>query len=377
MSESGWYDWSDLPQEIMALIFDCRKLDPIDILRCRIVCKSWLSASSQVYQKYFPLCLIRRVGEEEGYNSHKLFSISTQEHGDERRKIQLPEGQRICCWSNGWLLTVEIDASPYPQLRLLNLFSRAQILLPPANTLVHHRSLGYEWSAATYIQKAIVVSTSDDDLIILIHYCDRTEVAFCKPSDERWTCFKPRSDFFGQCFMGYGYDYVDVIFYKNQFYGLLRWGSMVVFQLSPEPKEINFRVTCWTPCPYDFMYLVESAVDGELLVVSFSQFNFDAPPEKVIDFEVGRLDLTRKVWVKVEDDYLRGQALLLCDGFCVSIPTAAANSTSNNIFRGNRIIFEHIASCHFSMMLMHDLGTAQTELLYQHSNTKELVSIHW
>ncbi|XVF18398.1 hypothetical protein REPUB_Repub11eG0018200 [Reevesia pubescens] len=38
--------WSDLPEEILRLIFDCAK-DPVDILRCGAACKSWLPVALQ------------------------------------------------------------------------------------------------------------------------------------------------------------------------------------------------------------------------------------------------------------------------------------------------------------------------------------------
>ena len=232
--------WSDLHQEVLELIFDCVK-DPIDILRCRIVCKSWLMGCSQFYKKYFPLCLIQKDSEED---SRTLFMISTKETS----KIHLPEakGQYICSLNNGWLLTVD-HAYPH-QIRLLNLISRAQILLPPCKTLSSFWSIT---RVETLVKKAIVSTCPySSNLVILLQY-NRFQVAFCRAGDEEWSSFHMLH------FIS------DIMLYKDRFYGVATTGEIYYFQPSLVPKESAITNTRIHLCM--FKYMVES-VDGDIFV---------------------------------------------------------------------------------------------------------------
>ena len=117
--------WSDLPPEMLELIFDCAK-DLIDILRCGAACKSWLPTALQVYKKFLPLCFILTGKVED--STRVLFNLLTKES----IKIHLPEakGNWICSCSQSWLLIFDSTEFPY-RMQLLNIFSRTQIDLPP------------------------------------------------------------------------------------------------------------------------------------------------------------------------------------------------------------------------------------------------------
>ncbi|XP_022717812.1 uncharacterized protein LOC111276328 [Durio zibethinus] len=116
--------WPDLPQDILESIFGFAK-DPIDIVRCGAVCKSWLPTALQVFRKFFPLCLIQYgKGMAE---TRVVFNILTKE----TRKIYLPEATQnwIIGSCNSWLFMVDFIRFP-DRLKLLNIFSKSQIDLP-------------------------------------------------------------------------------------------------------------------------------------------------------------------------------------------------------------------------------------------------------
>ena len=121
--------WSDLPQDMLELIFDFLK-DPIEIVRCGAACKSWLPTALQVYKKFLPLCFILTGKVED--STRVLFNLLTKES----IKIHLPEakGNWICSCSQSWLLIFDSTEFPY-RLQLLNIFSRTQIDLPPITSL--------------------------------------------------------------------------------------------------------------------------------------------------------------------------------------------------------------------------------------------------
>lgn len=117
--------WSDLPQDILQLIFDSAK-DPVDILQCGAACKSWLPTALEVYPKFLPVCFVQ-TGKGTGV-ARLYWNILISDF----RKIKLPEikGKFICSCSDAWLFIVDHKILQY-KAHLLNAFSRTKIDLPP------------------------------------------------------------------------------------------------------------------------------------------------------------------------------------------------------------------------------------------------------
>ncbi|KAK6230866.1 hypothetical protein QUC31_002384 [Theobroma cacao] len=183
--------WSDLPVEILLLIFDFAK-DPIDILRCGAVCKSWLPTALQVYRRFFPLCFIQP--EKDIDDNLVFFNILNKE----TRKIHLPEamGKCICCSCNGWLLIVDDFGFPCG-MHLLKIFSRTQILLPPSSSLPISFPDPHDKFRSIHFQCKLLLSgcptVSDCMILLLLPHGSHDEspcaIAFCKPGDESWAWF--------------------------------------------------------------------------------------------------------------------------------------------------------------------------------------------
>ena len=216
--------WSDLYEEILELIFHYSK-NPIDILRCGAVCKSWLPIALQVYQKFLPLCFILTGKDIDG--ACFWFNLLTKEI----RKIQLPEAKEnwICSYSKGWLLIFDSTRSPY-KMQLLNMFSRTQIDLPPLTssplaTLLFDPTISniirFPFHCKWSLSKCPL--NSDCNLFLLRDsYAGFYTISSWKPGEKGWTV----------CKISYREIY-DAILYKGKLYSTISDG-----------KYRNFFITC-------------------------------------------------------------------------------------------------------------------------------------
>ncbi|XVE52974.1 hypothetical protein DITRI_Ditri02bG0167500 [Diplodiscus trichospermus] len=199
--------WSDLPQEILEIIFEWSK-DPIDILQCGAACKSWLRTGLQIYQKFLPLYFILS-GKD--LNGHTLLNLFTQE----TRKIQPADakGNLISCSCNGWLLISDPN-TVLGRMRLLNIFSRTQINLPRFTSLQRV----YFWKYCSRIplnwKLLLTECPSNSDCIVFLlrdAFAGLRTISIWKTGQKKWSDLKfSRRKIY------------DAILWKGKFYAIFR-----------------------------------------------------------------------------------------------------------------------------------------------------------
>ncbi|XP_021910918.1 putative F-box protein At5g55150 [Carica papaya] len=331
---SELHSWSDLPQELLELIFTSTKY-PADIIRCSAVCLSWHSVASTLYRKVFPLFILQTGEKEPYYGGRTLFNISP--HGN--RKINLPEelspegtANKPFYYfgaSNGWLLTV--GSIPPFEIHLLNPFSGFRILLPtlypnfPPSLL----RIPKEWT----ITGVKVSSCPSRPLcFIVVTFFFGLRGVICRAGDTQW------KDIDRRCFE-------DLMIYNDRLYSL---GPMIaadnIFSCEINNDSENpGNITCeqWRnrPIPRStnpaILYIVKS-LSGEFWLVRKS-FHDGSNGERIgiESFQVFKLDLEKNKWTRVYD--LGSQALVITETpHCAA---ALAGGTSATSFRSNCIYY--------------------------------------
>ncbi|KAF5195181.1 hypothetical protein FRX31_015230 [Thalictrum thalictroides] len=331
--------WSQLPNDVWSLIGN--KLD-VETDRCcfRLVSKSfnsslpafpqppWLLLSESQFQQQQPLLSSSSSEEKEevkivNEENHQQLSPPPPplrgivgiggygEHKDLVYEIELPEAHQMrCTGSTGnWLITVDKTDG----IHLLNPFSRVQIDLPLQSTFKYGFDpdeddfhVTPEQHRDNLLRKVIISSTSSlsnsnnkDCIIMAIHHYLK-KLAIARPGDTSWTTVDTPYHFFE-----------DVIFYKEQFYGVNHYGMVMVCDISDlhNPKATVVMENWLNQNFYQIKYLVEWM--GELLLVIkfvLKFFCWDNRQEcieqkrtlyKTEKFEVYKLDFTIKKWEEV------------------------------------------------------------------------------
>ncbi|KAJ9708890.1 hypothetical protein PVL29_000740 [Vitis rotundifolia] len=300
-------DWSNLPKELLELIFD-ELQHAGDIIRFGTVCRFWhlvaLEARQQVFKPLRPLSPMLLLPPNKDDEAHKLYDFFEKK----AYKIQIPAMRdKWCCSSwNGWLITIN-RTLPY-EICCLNPISGVQIHLPPAITFEDSPPDPEETPIEFFLNKVVLSSTpSDPNCVIMAIHSNYKKLASCKPGDKRWITLKSED-----------IQYKDLLYYKDNFYAIGRT-RVVQCDIGNDPRVIPFA-----PLPkmgrLKHRYLVESS-DRLLYVLrymdlkdkedpsklryettSFKVFDLDSDKRKFSDryetttFKVYDFDLDKKKW---------------------------------------------------------------------------------
>ncbi|PIA46530.1 hypothetical protein AQUCO_01500225v1 [Aquilegia coerulea] len=353
-----YFSWSQLPNDIWLLI--SKKLD-VEIDRCsfRLVSKSfrsylpplpqppWLLLSEKHQQPLLETSESDEEGEVNVVNeeNHKpspppplrgLVGIGGGGGGGEHvgdYEIDFPEAHQMrCIGSTGnWLITVD----KFDGIYLLNLFSRVQIDLPSQSTFKYNflpdEDVTPEQHRDLLLKKVIMsstpsssTSTNKDCIVMAIHHYLH-KLAIARPGDTSWTTVDTPYHHFE-----------DIIFYKEQFYGVNIYGMVMVCDITHlhTPKATVVTENWLKQDKHDYYrkkYLLEWL--GELLLVikvvsrlcdrddRQEYIEKRQPLYKTEKFEVYKLDFTTKRWEEVNSlgDYC------LFVGFNSSVSVSAVN----------------------------------------------------
>ncbi|KAK2987028.1 hypothetical protein RJ640_004754 [Escallonia rubra] len=313
--------WSDLPQELLFLIFSCLQY-AADLLRCGNVCTTWRAPAMEIYRDFFtkrpPLLLIPN-NDQEGDR------IMLDMTSNEVYKVHLPEarGRWIHGTINGWLVILGLDSSH--DIHLLNPFTRAQFLLPPRSTLQYHQLDDGTPLKTGFIKRAMLTSTPfDPDCVVLIIYSRQNCIAFCRIGDEKWTSIaKPNIPFF------------DFIFYKGQFYAMDNLGNFLKFELDLDHEATLLATPARPHC--EQRYMVESLSGDLLLVLKYCSWDsddddFQEEPFTVLYdtdmFEVFKWVMDEKEWREVNN--LGDEALFLGHNGAISVSATKTKGCKGN-----------------------------------------------
>ncbi|KAJ9708893.1 hypothetical protein PVL29_000743 [Vitis rotundifolia] len=285
-------DWSNLPKELIELIFD-ELQHAGDIIRFGTVCRFWhlvaLEARQQVFKPLRPLSPMLLLPPNKDDEAHKLYDFFEKK----AYKIQIPAMRdKWCCSSwNGWLITIN-RTLPY-EICCLNPISGVQIHLPPAITFEDSPPDPEETPIEFFLNKVVLSSTpspSNATCVIMAIHSNYNKLAFCKPGDERWITLKSED-----------IQYKDLLYYKDNFYAIGRL-KVVQCDIGNDPRVIPFA-----PLPkmgrLEHRYLVESS-DRLLYVLRYMDLKDKEDPSKLryetTSFKVFDLDSDKR---KFSDRY--------------------------------------------------------------------------
>ncbi|KAL5703902.1 hypothetical protein ACHQM5_022395 [Ranunculus cassubicifolius] len=321
--------WSQLPLDLLNQITNLLNLP--DLIKLSCVCSPWRSISpSTQHRGHLPWLLLPSQNNSPNSgniwpNSLYFYSILDKTYYE----LDLPEikDRRICGSSNGWLITIHENADIY----LLHPLSRKVIMLPSLNDVPGVYGIGYSnddglqyivsdsvgrrrsnasfWNSSVardeYIVK-VIVCVNLNVVLGILGELGRLLVCRVQGNEKRWIVVEDDVDAM----------YMDVSFYKGEFYAVDSSGAVVVVDCD----ELRTRKVI-DGHGYGYQsYLVESS--GDLLKVirflsSFGEESDDSEAEdgeprqlnKTIRFEVWKIDFEQGLWLEVKN--LGDRALFL------------------------------------------------------------------
>ncbi|KAK2639831.1 hypothetical protein Ddye_027626 [Dipteronia dyeriana] len=250
MAKLGWSPWSDLPSELLHVIF--HKLEnPSDIYQCGIVCDSWKSVATAILSYFIFLPVnYSRVGD--------CVLFNTQTKGI--HTITLPELNRVWVLSSsfGWLLTIRFNNWP-DKICLLNPITREQIKLP-FTRIVFERIHDLR----------VITSTSplDPECLVIVEsrkfYSSKLiSVFYCRPGDSDWKVIEIDN-----------WNSIDVIFHKGELYSVDVYGKLYLIDVFRRCFN-HIVVESSIPQLESRTWIVNSLVEveGSLLLVAISFYS--------------------------------------------------------------------------------------------------------
>ncbi|KAL0303872.1 UNVERIFIED_CONTAM: putative F-box protein [Sesamum radiatum] len=242
--------WSDLPRELVEMIANCLHTE-IDVLRFRAVCSSWRSSTTPF--KKFPCTPLKlpffpfQAGET-SFIIHQGAYFSLTERTVYR--LQLPEITEPRSW------LVKIEKSEDGKLRILNPVSDNQIKILPEtqlpkllNTLDFRICEVRKAYTLQYInpakpkkkydykrvKKVAVSGDVKNNKYVIMAIADFDKLWYIKSGDEKWTMVRDNCG---------SNNFLDVVNYKGQFYGIDFRGGTWVFDSMFESTKITYNICC-------------------------------------------------------------------------------------------------------------------------------------
>ncbi|XP_077247247.1 putative F-box protein At5g55150 [Tasmannia lanceolata] len=325
--------WSELPNELLAMVLDCLPLF-IDCIRFGAVCSSWYDVTKENshwldFQGQFPLMM---VPDKERTETRGFYSITK----NKLYNIQLPEfhGKWCCGSSMGWVVTVDENAN----VHLLHPFTSTQIQLPSLDKFPDNQNHTRDDKPRDYryLVKTVLSANpiSTPDYIVAAIVDNGRKLAFYKPGDEKWTTINNE----WAHTVSQWVHYYDVIYYKYKFYAITNRNTVVTLDFASNDFPKLTMITHPVNECAEMRYLVESS--GRLLKVLRYQdwnpyYDDEVEPESAYEttgFEVFELEQETGKWIKIES--LGDQMLFL--GYNSSLSLSALDFPQ---CKGNCIYF--------------------------------------
>ncbi|KAF9600218.1 hypothetical protein IFM89_005042 [Coptis chinensis] len=306
LSRGNMADWSQVPNDCIPLIGTKLKV-AADIFSFRGVCKLWRNFLPFPQPPW--LVLAEEKDKLKSPLCHGFVGLGEQ-HVYE---LDLPEvHQARCVGSTGtWLITVDNNR----MIRLLNPFSRTQIVLPSQSTFEH--GMPYPDNEFTpeehrdWLVRKLVISSpplsstsgsSRDCIVMAIHH-NHGRLAIARPGDASWTTVET-PELLAQ----------DIVFYKGQFHTVNLYGAVMVCDIGDDlhsPKasvlmdRFQLEKVCGTKLDCSNNTYVVELLRELLLVVKLTTFFYSDGKEEEEDykterFEVYKLDFANKKWDEVK-----------------------------------------------------------------------------
>lgn len=292
-------DWPNLFDDPLRVIKEKSGIFLPDFYRFASICGNWRSIALEK-RPIFPPLLLLPFDEET--NSCSLFNICNSNVIE----IQLPglHDRVVCATSHGWLITLDCELD----IRLLNLFTKSEILLPrhPRFEELYEEidEEGSDLQRAIYLNKAVLSvnpAVSPQNCFVAGFFGIRNELAFCRLGDDQWTTISQVDA--APC--------TDAIFYDRKIYAVNMYSQIYICDFSTE-LGVDPQVTLMSG-PYEvpvidghmLPYLVESSGDLFCImryVTFFSREGCEADDYKTWKFQIYRLDRGSKVnkWDKID-----------------------------------------------------------------------------
>ncbi|KAK4433301.1 F-box protein [Sesamum alatum] len=309
--------WSDLPRELVERIADCLDTET-DVLRFRAVCSSWRSSTTP-FKKFpsTPLKLpfpFQAGGTSRVKHKGAYFSLAERTvYG-----VQLPESKEPSFW------LVKIERSGDGKLRILNTVSDSQIKILPetqlpkllntldfriyevckAYTLRYTNPAkpkqNYEYKC---VKKVVVSGDVKNDKYVIMAIDDVNKLWYIKSGDEKWTMVRDNCG---------SNNFLDVVNYKGQFYGIDVWGGTWVFDPMFNSTKITYNI-CRPASKRHLvdlykgeLFLVEEVTDKDKRVCTCYNFDdgcqcrFPRTPVRntAVEITISRIDKGREEWVE-------------------------------------------------------------------------------
>ncbi|KAM7528809.1 hypothetical protein LguiB_032219 [Lonicera macranthoides] len=263
-------DWSDLPKDLLELIF-LRLRYAADLIRIRAVCNKWRSVVNTLRHK--PLCPLLLLNTDNSSDVYNLFDFSNSKI---HRTQIYPTNQASCpknlfkngCFTNscnGWLVRMDYSVLSWP-IHLINPFTRVEIQLPPAVTFEERDADIIDSMNRRFLRKAVLSSAPlDPKCIVVAIYCTHDihnkdlelKLAFCSLRDATWKKIKSdqAKDFF-----------VDIIYFMDRFYAIGSSNELFHCDINSNDEPKAVRISPPEPEPEPELLLELMRLRGQELL---------------------------------------------------------------------------------------------------------------
>lgn len=274
-------DWTQLPSDILEEISSRLQIYE-DFLTFRGVCTAWRSATPMNSFKHkdsqMPWLML---APRKGTNLREFYSIPK----DSTLHAPLPHQVNAgLCFptTGGWFISLWQDWS----INLLHPFYRSHIKLPHIKSFNTWRSnITFNMYMSFFHKTAVSFSESvSEDFSVMAIYGSCRDLAYYRKGDKVWTTIDTP-----------GTTYGDIIYYRNNFYGVNYRGQIMICHHSNRPREVAKMPISIFEKNRMQLYLVESG--GELLVVS----RLWGEDEVTHTFNVFKVDLSTNTWSSTTD----------------------------------------------------------------------------
>ncbi|KAL6509334.1 hypothetical protein OROGR_022644 [Orobanche gracilis] len=314
--------WPDLPKELIQKIATCLDTET-DVRRLRAVCSSWRSSTTP-FKKLphtpiklpFPFDAANGGGTEISHSKHDGAYFSLTERTVYR--VQSPDSRKPSFW------LVKVESSGDGKLRLLNPISDHQIKVLPGNPMpkvlntldfrvsevctaytLHYvnpsnpkRNDEYKYAKKVAVSAG---SVDNNNFYVVMSIDDRKKLWYITSGDQNWTMV--------QGSYGTHNSFLDVVWYKGQFYGIDVNGGAWVFDSMFSGTKITYYLHNGASKRHlmdlydEELYLVEFLTDKDKQICecydidSGCQCRFPPVKNMVVEIIISKMDKQEGAWV--------------------------------------------------------------------------------